>query len=473
MRSRGERGKQPSWKQPSLWEVAVKPQGPSGEQSPPPAQANDETSGATCDLLEEVLSRENLMQALQRVEANGGAPGIDGMETKALRTHLREAWPTYRKQLLEGTYRPQPVRRVEIPKQSGPGKRALGIPTVVDRFIQQALLQVLTPIFDPHFSESSYGFRPGRRGHDAVRKMRAYVQEGYTWVVDMDLERYFDTVNHDMLMARVARKVKDKRILRLIRRYLQSGVMIDGVVVTTEEGTPQGGPLSPLLANILLDDLDKELEKRGHRFCRYADDCNVYVRSRRAAERVMASLCTFLETKLKLRVNREKSAVDRPWKRKFLGFSLYHARGGEVRIRLAPQTIQRLKARLRALTNRHWSIPMEERLRRLTLYLHGWLGYYALADAKQVLSEIDAWLRHRLRACVWVTWKRVRTRYRHLRALGLPDWRVHELANARKGPWRMASGPLNSVLTTAWWRSQGLLSIVDRYLQLRQLWRTA
>ncbi|MBO8129875.1 MAG: group II intron reverse transcriptase/maturase [Peptococcaceae bacterium] len=422
--------------------------------------------------MEKALARENLVKALERVEANGGAPGIDGMETQDLRPFLHENWETIREQLLGETYEPQPVRRVEISKRSGRGTRKLGIPTVLDRFIQQALLQVLTPIFDPGFSESSYGFRPGRRGHDAVRKMRRHVQEGYTWVVDIDLERYFDTVNHDMLMARVARKVEDKRVLRLIRRYLKAGVMMDGIVVTTEEGTPQGGPLSPLLSNVYLDEMDKELEKRGHRFCRYADDVNIYVRSRRAAERVMASITTFLETKLKLKVNREKSAVDRPWRRAFLGFSLYFRQDGP-RIRLAPETIRRIKETLRKLTDRNWSISLAERLRKVTLYLNGWLGYYALADAKRVLQRLEEWLRHRLRACVWVTWKRVRTRYRMLRSLGLPEWRVHKLANARKGPWRMAAGPLNSVLTAAWWRSQGLISLVDRYLEIRQQWRTA
>lgn len=470
--SRDGQRRQPSWKQPYSRKEAVNPRGTVREPSPSPAQARNETCGEGTGLLERVLERENLIEALKRVEANGGKPGIDGMETKNLRSHLKEHWPTIREQLRNETYQPQPVRRVEIPKPNGQGVRLLGIPTVLDRFIQQALLQVLTLIFDPGFSESSYGFRPGRRGHDAVRKMRQYAQEGYTWVVDMDLEKFFDRVNHDILMARVARKVKDKRILRLIRRYLESGVMINGVVVATEEGTPQGGPLSPLLANILLDDLDKELERRGHRFCRYADDCNIYVRTRRAGERVMASIRAFLQTRLKLRVNEAKSAVDRPWKRKFLGFSLYLARGGPG-IRLAPQTIERVKEKIRTLTARSWSISMQERIKRLNLYLNGWLGYFALADAKGILEELDGWLRHRLRACQWKQWKRVRTRYRELRRFHLPAWKVHELANTRKGPWRMASGPLNSVLTNAFWRSQGLISLVARYHEIRQLWRTA
>ena len=450
----------------------MKPQGTTGGPSPHPARTKDETNGEGMDLLERVLDRQNLLAALQRVERNRGKPGIDGLETKDLRSYLREHWATIRKQLLSGTYRPMPVRRVEISKRGGTGIRLLGIPTTTDRLIQQALLQVLTPIFDPGFSESSYGFRPGRRGHDAVREMRRHAQEGYTWVVDLDLEKFFDRVNHDVLMARVARKVRDKRILRLIRLYLNAGVMINGVVVTTEEGTPQGGPLSPLLANILLDDLDKELEKRGHRFCRYADDVNVYVRTKRAGERVMRSVRTFVETKLKLRVNEAKSAVDRPWKRKFLGFSLYCARGGPG-IRLAPQTIQRLKAKIRQLTARNWSVSLEDRLKRLSLYLNGWLGYFALADAKSVLTELDGWIRRRLRACLWARWKRVRTRYRKLRQLGVPEWQVHKLANARKGPWRIAHGPLNSVLTTTYWQSQGLISLVQRHAEIRQSWRTA
>ena len=450
----------------------MKPQGAAEGPSSPPARAEIETCGEEgTDLMEKVLSRENLVAALRRVEANGGVAGSDGMETQELRSYLIDAWPAIREQLLTGTYQPAPVRRVEIPKPSG-GVRLLGIPTALDRFIQQAMLQVLTGIFDPGFSDASYGFRPGRRGHDAVRKMREYVQAGYTWVVDLDLEKFFDRVNHDMLMARVYRKVRDKRILKLIRRYLEAGAMINGVVVATEEGTPQGGPLSPLLANILLDDLDKELEKRGHRFCRYADDCNIYVRSKRAGERVMASIRTFIETRLKLRVNAEKSAVDRPWKRKFLGFSLYTSQKG-IGIRLAPQTVERVKAKIRELSRRNWSISMAERIRRINQYLNGWLGYFALADAKGVLTDLNQWLRHRLRACVWKQWKRVRTRYRELRRLGLPEWKVHEIANARKGPWRMAHGPLNNVLTIAYWQEQGLIDLVRRYQEIRQLWRTA
>ncbi len=469
--SRDTQRRQPSWQQTCLWEETVNTSGPTGEPSAPPARTKEEPCEVKVDLLEQVLDYQNIMTALKRVEENKGAPGIDGMKTKELRSYLAENWNELRSRLLEGTYEPQPVRRVEIPKPNG-GKRLLGIPTVTDRLIQQALLQVLTPIFDPGFSESSYGFRPGRRGHDAVRTARQHMQEGYTWVVDMDLESFFDRVNHDILMARVARKVQDRRVLKVIRAYLNAGVMINGVIVTTEEGTPQGGPLSPLLANVLLDDLDKEIERRGHRFCRYADDANIYVRSRRAGERVLASIRNFLETRLKLKVNEAKSAVDRPWKRKFLGFSFYWSKNG-IGIRLAPQTIERVKQRIRELTRRRCTLSIQMRIKQINSYLGGWLGYFALADAKRVLTELDQWLRHRLRACEWTLWKRVRTRYRELRHLGLSAWRVHNLANARKGPWRMAQGPLNSVLTASWFDSLGLINLIAKHHEIRQNWRTA
>nr|WP_277997883.1 group II intron reverse transcriptase/maturase [Moorella glycerini] len=419
--------------------------------------------------MEQVVARSNMLAALKRVERNGGAPGVDGIPTERLRDQIRTEWPRIREELLAGTYRPKPVRRVEIPKPGG-GKRLLGIPTVMDRLIQQALLQVLTPIFDPQFSENSFGFRPGRRAHDAVKKARQYVEEGYEWAVDLDIEKYFDRVNHDILMARVARKVTDKRVLTLIRRYLTAGVMVKGVVMETAEGTPQGGPLSPLLANILLDDLDKELEKRGHKFVRYADDCNIYVKSKRAGERVMASIRNFLQERLKLKINEQKSAVDRPWKLKFLGFSMYKAKAGEILIRLAPQTIERVKMKIREITSRNKPVSMEERIERLNAYLGGWIGYFALADTPSTFRNLEGWMRRRLRMCLWKQWKRVRTRYRELRALGLPDWVVHNFANARKGPWRMAHGPMNRALGNAYWQSQGLMSLTERYQSLRQAW---
>lgn len=451
----------------------MKPQGNPGGPSITPARNAGNTSGdQVTDLMEKVLERGNMLKALKRVESNAGAPGVDGLSTKELRAWLKDNWEGVKERLLSGTYMPKPVRRVRIPKPDGAGERMLGIPAVLDRLIQQALLQVLEPIFDPCFSESSYGFRPGRRGHDAVRRMRQYAEEGYRWVVDIDLARYFDTVNHDILMSRVARKVEDKRVLRLIRRYLQAGAMDNGVVVATEEGTPQGGPLSPLLANILLDDLDKELEKRGHHFCRYADDNNIYVKSKRAGQRVMASVRKFLETRLKLVVNERKSAVDLVSRRKFLGFSLYFGSKGPG-IRMAPKSVQRVKDKLRNLTDRNMAMSMKERIRQVNQYLRGWLGYFALADAKKVLLGLQEWLRHRLRACQWIQWKRVRTRYRELRKFGLPGWRLRELANTRKGPWRVASGPLNSVLTKRYWKSQGLLELVDCYAEIREGWRTA
>ncbi|MFC0298527.1 group II intron reverse transcriptase/maturase [Geobacillus jurassicus] len=366
------------------------------------------------DLMEQILSRENLLAALHKVEANKGAGGIDGVSTRQLRAYIVQHWDKRKPQLLKGTYKPSPVRRVEIPKPDG-GIRLLGIPTVMDRLIQQAILQVLTPIFDPTFSPNSYGFRPNRRGHDAVRQAQKYIREGYRYVVDIDLEKFFDRVNHDILMSRVARKVKDKRVLKLIRAYLKAGIMVEGVCVRSEEGTPQGGPLSPLLANILLDDLDKELEKRGLRFCRYADDCNIYVKSRRAGERVKASITKYLEKKLKLKVNEEKSAVDRPWRRKFLGFSFTPQK--ETKIRIAPKSLKRVKDKIRTLTRATNPAPMESIIEDLNRYLMGWMGYYALVETPSSLKALDKWIRRRIRLVLWTRWKRVRTRYRMLRAL--------------------------------------------------------
>jgi group II intron reverse transcriptase/maturase len=422
-------------------------------------------------LLEDILSRQNLLEALRKVEANKGAAGIDGVSTEHLREYVQQHWEQIKQQLLEGTYKPSPVRRVEIPKPDG-GMRLLGIPTVLDRLIQQATLQKLTPIFDPSFSVNSFGFRPNKRGHDAVRQAQRFIREGYRFVVDIDLAQFFDRVNHDILMSRVARKVKDKRVLKLIRNYLKAGIMIGGIRVASEEGTPQGGPLSPLLANIILDDLDKELERRGLRFCRYADDCNVYVRTKRAGERVKQSVTRYLEGKLKLRVNEEKSAVDRPWKRKFLGFSFTMQK--EAKIRIAPKSLKRVKEKIRMLTKPTWSISMEERIQLLNQYLMGWMGYYALIETPHPLKQLEEWIRRRLRSCLWQQWKRVRTRIRELRALGLKEKQVLEIANTRKGAWRTSKTPhLHKALGIAYWQSRGLKSLVQRYFEIRQGWRTA
>lgn len=391
------------------------------------------------DLMELVVERQNLQAALRRVKQNKGSPGLDGMTVGELADHLREHWPRIREQLLAGTYQPQPVKRQAIPKSSG-GTRELGIPTVLDRFIQQALLQVLQPRFDPSFSDHSYGFRPGRRAHDAVRRAQQYVQGGRRWVVDVDLERFFDRVNHDVLMGRLARRIADRRVLGLIRRYLEAGVLADGVVVERWEGTPQGGPLSPLLANVLLDEVDKELEKRGHAFCRYADDCNVYVRSKRAGDRVMR-LLERLYAGLRLRINRDKSAVASAYGRKFLGFAFWAAPGGVVRRAVARPVLATMKQRVREITRRNGGRSLVQVCARLREYLRGWKGYFQLADTPKVFAALDQWIRHRLRCLQLKHWKRGRTIYRELRRLGLSsDLAARVASNARRWWWNSALG---------------------------------
>jgi len=417
-------------------------------------------------LMEMILSRENLIEALKRVEKNKGSHGIDGMSVKFLRRHLYDNWDSLRTSIRNGTYDPKPVRRVEIPKPNG-GIRLLGIPTVTDRFIQQAIAQVLTPLFDPTFSDHSYGFRPNKRGHDAVRKAKEYISEGYRWVIDMDLEKFFDKVNHDKLMGILANRIQDRMVLKLIRKYLQAGVMINGVTYDSEEGTPQGGPLSPLLSNILLDKLDKELERRGHKFVRYADDCNIYMKSKKAGERVMNSITNFIEVKLKLKVNREKSAVDRPWKRKFLGFSFTFNK--EPKVRISKESIKRLKFKIRELTSRSKPIPMEIRIEKLNQYLTGWCGYFAIADTPSKFKEFDEWIRRRLRMIEWKQWKTPKTRVRKLKGLGVTPNKAYEWGNSRKKYWRIASSPiLHKTLDNSYWSNRGLKSLYQRYDFLRQ-----
>jgi RNA-directed DNA polymerase len=428
---------------------------------------SEETGEEAPKLMEEVVRRENLMAAYRRVVHNGGAPGVDGMTVEDLMPWCREHWARVREELLGGRYRPQPVRRVEIPKPGGGGRRMLGIPTVVDRLIQQALLQALQPIFDPTFSEDSYGFRPGRSAHQALLRAREHVRAGHRWVVDLDLERFFDRVNHDVLMARVARRVKDKRVLRLIRRYLQAGMMEGGVVSPRREGTPQGGPLSPLLSNVLLDEWDRELERRGHRFVRYADDCNVYVRSRKAGERVMASLERFLGRRLRLRVNREKSAVARPWERKFLGYSLTVHR--EAKLRVAVESAKRLKGRIRAILRRGRGRNVGRVLEELAPLIRGWAAYFRLSEVKASFEALDRWLRRRLRCILWRQWKRPRTRAQKLIRLGLAPERARTSAGNGRGPWWNAGAQhMHQAVPTRWLRRQGLLSFLDEHRRLQR-----
>jgi group II intron reverse transcriptase/maturase len=444
---------------------AVNPLKAGGALSSSAVRDTERPDGRRYELLGNALEAKNMYEALRRVEGNKGAAGIDGMEVKDLRPYLKAHWQEIKGQLLEGTYKPKPVRRAEIPKPDG-GVRFLGIPCVIDRLIQQSLLQVLTPIFDPGFSEHSYGFRPGRGAHQAVQKAKEYVGEGYTYVVDIDLEKFFDRVNHDALMARVARKVEDKRVLKLIRAYLNSGIMVDGVCIRTEEGTPQGGPLSPLLSNVMLDDLDKELEKRGHRFVRYADDCNIYVKSQRAGERVMGNVKRFLGERLKLKVNEAKSAVGKVNARKFLGFTL--SSGKRSRIRIASKALERLKDRIRELTRRSWGIRMGERIRRLNVYLRGWIGYYRLAESLSVLNQLDGWIRRRLRVCLLKQWRKPKARWRNLVKLGVSEEWAYMISGSRKGCYRLSlTHQLNKALGLEYWKKQGLLSLAETYLNIR------
>lgn len=393
------------------------------------------------DLMERIGARDNLRAALKRVRRNKGCPGVDGMEVEELAEHLRAHWPRIKEALLSGKYGPQPVKRVEIPK---PGKRTekrkLGIPCAVDRFIQQATLQVLQSRGDATFSESSFGFRPGRSAHQAIAKAQEYLRSGYGIVVDLDLEAFFDRVHHDRLMSRLAEDIADKRVLKLIRAYLKAGILENGLVHVPTEGTPQGGPLSPYLSNVVLDELDKELERRGHRFVRYGDDCNVYVKTRRAGERVKASLTRFITRRLKLRVNEAKSAVDVPQKRSFLGFAFTAGRAPNRR-KIAPESLRRFKARIRQLTRRNWSISREERVRRLKTYLVGWRGYFGFCETPTVLRDLDSWIRHRLRCVQWKQWKVYRRRKAELIRLGVDPGLAHTTAWSAKGPWRVSHTP--------------------------------
>jgi RNA-directed DNA polymerase len=425
----------------------------------------DDSGPEAEQLMEAVVERENMGSALKRVERNSGAAGVDKMTVTQLRPNLCEHWPRIKEELLAGEYQPQPVLKVEIPKPGGQGMRMLGIPTVIDRLIQQALHQVLSPLFEPSFSESSYGFRPNRSAQQAVLKAREYVSAGRRWVVDIDLEKFFDRVNHDVLMSRLARRIKDKGVLRLIRRYLQAGMMSNGLATARREGTPQGGPLSPLLSNILLDELDKELERRGHKFCRYADDCNIYVRSRSAGERVMKSITSFLERRLRLQVNAEKSAVARPWERKFLGYSLTWHR--ESRLKVAASSVQRLKEKLREIFRRGRGRNVGKLIEaELTPLLRGWMNYFRLAEVKGIFEELDGWIRRKLRGLIWRQWKRALTRTKGLIRRGLDEVQARRSALNGRGPWWNAGAShMHAAFSKSYFDRCGLLSLLDQRLR--------
>ncbi len=427
------------------------------------ARSESVESKSDC-LMSKVVRRENVKAAYERVVRNRGAAGIDGMTVEELLLHCHAHWEEIRRQLLDGTYVPSPIRKAEIAKPDG-GTRTLGIPTVLDRMIQQALLQVLQPIFVPTFSEASFGFRPGRSAQQAVVRAREHIAAGHRWVVDLDLEKFFDQVNHDVLMSRLARRVKDKDVLRLIRRYLQAGMMKNGLAAPRTEGTPQGGPLSPLLSNILLDELDKELESRGHRFVRYADDCNVYVKSKAAGERVMASLESFLRGRLRLGLNREKSAVARPWSRTFLGYSVtVHRR---PKLKVSPKSVKRLRSRLRQLFRRLRVQRLGLVIEELVPILRGWVGYFQLSEVRGVFEDLDQWLRRRLRCILWRQWKRPRIRFKKLRQHGFaPDRAAISAYNGRGPWWNAGASHMNQAIPTAYLRRLGLLSLLEEHARL-------
>jgi RNA-directed DNA polymerase len=425
------------------------------------AKRKTESLAGTERLMEEVCELENGKQALQRVKANKGSPGVDGMTVDELPEYLKQHGLEIGEQLRNGTYQPQPVRRVEIPKPDGNGVRNLGIPCVLDRFVQQAVLQVLQKRWDPTFSEHSHGFRPGHSARQAVREAQQYIAEGHGWVVDLDLEKFFDRVNHDRLLAAVAERVADKRMLKLIRAFLKAGVMEDGLVSPVDEGTPQGGPLSPLLSNLVLDELDRELERRGHRFVRYADDCNIYVDSKRGGQRVMESVTRFITHRLKLKVNQAKSAVARPGQRKFLGFSFTSER--KPRRRIAPKAIVRFKERIREQTYRTRGISLTQMVKEIATYLRGWLGYFGDCQTPSVLQSLESWLRRRLRSVVWKQWKRGRKRFRELRKRGVGKDLAAQTAGSPHGPWRLANSPaLTIALSNAYFAELGLPPMVAR-----------
>lgn len=424
------------------------------------AERATESPAVDQQVMEAVCERENLREALQRVKANKGSPGIDGMSVEQLPDYLKQHWPALREQLLSGTYKPQPVKRVEIPKPDG-GVRKLGIPTVLDRFVQQAVQQVLQKQWDPTFSEHSYGFRPGRSAQQAVARAQQYIAEGFTWCVDLDLEKFFDRVNHDKLMGRIAQRVEDKRLLKLIRAFLNAGVMEGGLVSPSVEGTPQGGPLSPLLSNLVLDELDRELEARGHRFVRYADDCNIYVRSERAGQRVMESVKRFLTSKLKLKVNEAKSAVAKPQERKFLGFSFLVLPGKAPRRRIAPKAIDRFKERVRKITRKAKGTSMAQMIPELSQYLRGWRGYFGFCETPSMLENLDSWVRRRVRRAFWWQWKTRRKRLAELLRLGVKPDLAARAAGSHCGPWRVSGTPaLHQALSNVYLASLGLASVV-------------